>query len=69
MSIKQKSRPLTACTGPWFFGLGYGARLLAPLFTRPAAWRVLDAVIGVVVVLADSFVRQISDEGGTGQTA
>jgi L-lysine exporter family protein LysE/ArgO len=35
----------------WFFGLGYGARLLAPLFARPAAWRVLDALIGMVMSL------------------
>lgn len=33
----------------WFFSLGYGARLLAPLFTRPAAWRVLDAAIALVM--------------------
>jgi L-lysine exporter family protein LysE/ArgO len=33
----------------WFFGLGYGARLLEPLFARPAAWRVLDVVIGLVM--------------------
>jgi L-lysine exporter family protein LysE/ArgO len=33
----------------WFFGLGYGARLLQPIFARPAAWRVLDVVIGVVM--------------------
>ena len=33
----------------WFFGLGYGARLLEPVFARPAAWRVLDIVIGVVM--------------------
>ncbi|MFZ2100776.1 MAG: LysE/ArgO family amino acid transporter, partial [Oricola sp.] len=26
----------------WFFALGYGARLLEPLFAKPAAWRVLD---------------------------
>jgi L-lysine exporter family protein LysE/ArgO len=30
----------------WFFGLGYGARLLAPVFARPSAWRVLDVGIG-----------------------
>jgi L-lysine exporter family protein LysE/ArgO len=35
----------------WFFGLGYGARLLAPLFARPAAWRVLDVIIGCVMWL------------------
>jgi L-lysine exporter family protein LysE/ArgO len=33
----------------WFFGLAYGARRLAPLFARPAAWRVLDGVIAVVM--------------------
>ena len=33
----------------WFFALGYGARLLVPLFARPAAWRVLDALIGLVM--------------------
>jgi L-lysine exporter family protein LysE/ArgO len=33
----------------WFFGLGYGARYLAPVFARPAAWRVLDVLIGVVI--------------------
>jgi L-lysine exporter family protein LysE/ArgO len=35
----------------WFTGLGYGARLLAPLFERPAAWRVLDAVVAVTMLL------------------
>jgi L-lysine exporter family protein LysE/ArgO len=33
----------------WFYGLGYGARLLAPLFARPLAWRVLDALIAIVM--------------------
>jgi L-lysine exporter family protein LysE/ArgO len=33
----------------WFYGLGYGARLLAPIFARPAAWRVLDALIALVM--------------------
>ena len=41
----------------WFTALGLGARLLAPVFARPAAWRVLDGVIAVVmVVLAVSLV-------------
>ncbi|MDE1993644.1 MAG: amino acid transporter [Rhizobiaceae bacterium] len=35
----------------WFFALGYGARLLQPIFARPAAWRVLDVVIGIVMSL------------------
>lgn len=33
----------------FFFSLGYGARLLAPLFARPVAWRVLDVVVGLVM--------------------
>ena len=35
----------------WFFGLGYGARRLAPLFAKPVAWRVLDASIAAVMTL------------------
>lgn len=34
----------------WFSLLGFGARLLAPLFARPIAWRVLDATIAAVMV-------------------
>jgi L-lysine exporter family protein LysE/ArgO len=33
----------------WFFGLGYGARLLQPIFARQSAWRVLDVLIGLVM--------------------
>ena len=33
----------------FFFGLGYGARLLAPLMTAPRSWRILDTLIGVVM--------------------
>lgn len=49
--------------GRWLFGsgalsasvlffvlLGYGARALAPVFARPEAWRVLDAVVGVTML-------------------
>ncbi|MDD9910941.1 MAG: LysE/ArgO family amino acid transporter [Ahrensia sp.] len=35
----------------WFFALGYGARLLAPLFAKPMAWRVLDGLIAIVMAL------------------
>lgn len=38
-----------AASGVWFFALGYGARLLAPLFARPLAWRVLDAAIALLM--------------------
>jgi L-lysine exporter family protein LysE/ArgO len=34
----------------WFFSLGYGARLLAPLLARPLAWRLLDGAIACVVL-------------------
>jgi len=41
----------------WFAALGYGARLLAPVFARPAAWRVLDTLIGALMLaLAASLV-------------
>lgn len=33
----------------WFFALGYGARLLAPLFAKPKAWQILDILIGIVM--------------------
>ncbi|KFE36832.1 LysE/ArgO family amino acid transporter [Thioclava atlantica] len=33
----------------FFFALAYGARLLAPLFARPEAWRVLDAGIALLM--------------------
>jgi L-lysine exporter family protein LysE/ArgO len=34
----------------WFAALGFGARILAPLFARPGAWRVLDAFIALVML-------------------
>lgn len=33
----------------WFFALGYGARLLGPLFSKAGAWRVLDSLIAVIM--------------------
>jgi L-lysine exporter family protein LysE/ArgO len=38
-----------AASFAWFFGLAYGARQLAPWFERPAAWRVLDGLIGLTM--------------------
>lgn len=35
----------------WFFALAYGARLLAPLFTRPTSWRVLDISVALVMLI------------------
>ncbi len=36
-------------SGVWFVALGYGARLLTPLFARPAAWRVLDLLVAAMM--------------------
>lgn len=33
----------------FFFALGYGARLLAPLFKTPRAWQILDAIIALTM--------------------
>lgn len=33
----------------FFFSLGYGARLLVPVFTRPRAWVMLDVGIGLIM--------------------
>lgn len=34
----------------WFVGLGFGAARLRPLLARPAAWRVLDAGVALVML-------------------
>jgi L-lysine exporter family protein LysE/ArgO len=34
----------------WFSGLGFGARLLSPVLTRPRAWQVLDVVIALTML-------------------
>lgn len=39
-----------AASFAWFFSLGYGARVLTPLFGRPIAWRILDAFIAVIML-------------------
>ncbi len=33
----------------FFFSLGYGARLLRPLFARPITWKLLEALIGLTM--------------------
>lgn len=33
----------------FFFSFGYGARLLAPLFAKPIAWRYLDIGVGLLM--------------------
>ncbi|WP_181433463.1 LysE/ArgO family amino acid transporter [Curtobacterium sp. MCPF17_031] len=34
----------------WFGALGFGGRLLRPLFARPMTWRVFDALVAVVML-------------------
>jgi L-lysine exporter family protein LysE/ArgO len=46
-----------AASAVWFAALGGGARRLAPVLARPAAWRVLDgAVAAVMVAIAASLL-------------
>ena len=33
----------------FFSALGFGARLLAPVFRNPTAWRVLDVLVGLLM--------------------
>ncbi|WP_316861352.1 LysE/ArgO family amino acid transporter [uncultured Cohaesibacter sp.] len=44
----------------WFFALGFGARILTPLFEKPMAWRILDFLIGLVMfMLAWSLLKGV----------
>lgn len=43
----------------WFTSLGFGARLLAPVFAKPRAWQMLDALVGgTMLVLAAMLARR-----------
>lgn len=39
-----------AASGAWFTTLGFGARLLKPVFRTPRAWQVLDTLIGLTML-------------------
>jgi L-lysine exporter family protein LysE/ArgO len=57
-------------SGAWFSSLGFGARLLAPLFVKPRAWRVLDSLVGVTMLtLAVLLVVQQVHQGAPRPTA
>ncbi len=47
----QVSFGLGACTASFvfFFSLGFGARLLRPVLSRPGAWRVMDMIIALIM--------------------
>jgi L-lysine exporter family protein LysE/ArgO len=40
-----------AASAVWFVLLGYAARWLTPMFARPTAWRVLDALVALTMGL------------------
>jgi L-lysine exporter family protein LysE/ArgO len=49
-----------AASGAWFATLGFGARLLRPVFRTPRAWQVLDTIIGLtMLVLAVSLLGKL----------
>ncbi len=42
----------------WFTALGYGARLLSPLMSKPITWKILDIFIAVVMaIIATSLIN------------
>ncbi|PKN12617.1 MAG: amino acid transporter [Deltaproteobacteria bacterium HGW-Deltaproteobacteria-4] len=44
----------------WFYGIGYGARILTPLFRQAIAWKILDVIIGAIMwSIAASLLRPI----------
>ncbi len=50
---QQVSFTAGAVTGSFlfFFSLGYGARWLRPIFTRPSSWRILETIIALTMGL------------------
>jgi L-lysine exporter family protein LysE/ArgO len=34
----------------FFFSLGYGSRILIPVFEKPIAWKILEFFIGFVMI-------------------
>lgn len=49
-----------AASFSWFVALGFGARVLKPVFLRPASWRVLDALVGATMLaLAASLLMRV----------
>jgi L-lysine exporter family protein LysE/ArgO len=49
-----------AASGAWFTSLGFGARLLRPVFRTPRAWQLLDTLVGLtMLVLAASLLGKL----------
>ncbi|MDB5973103.1 MAG: amino acid transporter [Hydrocarboniphaga sp.] len=54
-SLPSGSRPVfvagaATASYAWFAALGYGARLLTPVFARPVAWKLLDLAVGLTML-------------------
>lgn len=52
MTLEQKLQFLAGAlfsSFVWFFGLGFGARFLLPIFQKPKSWRILEFVIGCIM--------------------
>jgi L-lysine exporter family protein LysE/ArgO len=52
--LSENNRPIFAigavsASMVWFYGLGYGARLLTPLFRKQISWKILDTLIGFIM--------------------
>jgi len=39
-----------AMSAAWFYGLGYGAKELTPILTKPKIWRLIDLIIGLIML-------------------
>ncbi len=49
-----------AASGAWFTALGFGARLLRPVFRTPRSWQVLDTLVGITMLaLAGSLLIKL----------
>ena len=56
ISTKYEATKIQFCLGAvsasfiFFFGLGYGAKTLLPIFQKPLSWKILDFLIGVIML-------------------
>ena len=45
----------------WFFGIAYGAKLLAPIMQTPRHWRILDSIIASIMFI---IAFNLASQGG-----
>jgi L-lysine exporter family protein LysE/ArgO len=45
----------------WFFGIAYGAKLLAPIMQTPRHWRILDSFIASIMFI---IAFNLASQGG-----